>query len=50
MLNIIKCDEPVVYPFMIFLSEEMSLGDTESFQTRIGVGRLSFSILNSGLK
>ena len=41
-------DEPVVYPLWIFLSEEIS--DTEPFQTRIGVDRLSFWILNNGLK
>ena len=50
MLNVMKGDEPVVYAFWIFRSEEMSLRDTESFQTRIGVGRLSFWILNNGLK
>ena len=50
MLYVMKQDEPIVYPFWIFGSEEMSLIDTESFQTRIGVGRPSFWISNSGLK
>ena len=50
MLYVMKWVEPVVYPFCIFQSEEMSLKDTESFQTRIGVGRPSFWISNNGLK
>ena len=50
MLYVMKRDKPVVYPFWIFRSEEMSLTDTESFQTRIGVGRPLFWISNSGLK
>ena len=50
MLYVMKWDKPVIYPFWIFWSEEMSLIDTESFQTRIGVGRPSFWISNNGLK
>ena len=50
MLYVMKRDEPVVYPFWIFRSEEMSLIDTESFQTKIGVGRPLFWISNNGLK
>ena len=50
MLYVIKWDKPVVYPFWIFWSQEMSLIDIESFQRRIGVGRPLFWISNSGLK
>ena len=50
MLYVMKWDEPEVYPFWILQSEEMSLIDTESLQTRIGVGRPSFWISNNGLK
>ena len=50
MLNVMRRDEPVKYPFWIFRSEEMSLRDTESFQKRIGVGRPSFWISNNGVK
>lgn len=50
MLHEMKTDKPVVYPFWLFPSEEMSLIDTELFQTRIGVSPLSVSISNNGLK
>ena len=50
MLYVMKQDEPVAYPFWILQSEEMSLIDTESFQTRIRVDRPSFWISNNALK
>ena len=50
MLNVMKQDEPVVYPFSLFPSQEMSLTDTELFQTRIGVHPSSVWISNNGLK